>query len=712
MPNSKVAPAASTSNSDHLDVRAVFHILRERVWLVGLCIIAALSVTGAYLYRAPNIYAAKVVLKVEEEDKNVINIQEVQKENLQTQESLKTVEQTLKNRALLERVLDTNKLAKDTRFIGASRQKALSREELVTELARTIDVRLRRGTRLIDITAEHTDAGLAEQIANSLVREFLRQNSEQQSAVSYTANEFLSAEAQELRRKLEASENALQDYRQKKFSVSLEDRQTIVVQKLKDLSQKATEAKSQRLAQETAFQRMLQCSNDVAAMLAIPAIINDTAVMDLRSSITKAEAEFANLKQEYKWKHPKYIQAQSHLAELNRALQRAVLNVQHATRVAYDNIVSTERALEIAIREQEAVALDLNKQAIQYNVLTRDVESNRALYQSVLNRINETDLTKDLKSEKIRVVQAAAVPERPVKPQKMRIALLGLIAGIGGGILLALALHALDFSLNNVDQVEEYLKLPVLSAVPRFNTKAADVRLIQTDSLRSSEAESFRTLRTALSMLGRKEDRRTFLFTSALPAEGKTLCALNYAASLAQQGLRTLVIDGDLRCPTVERSLRDDKKRSHGVTDYLVGTLTFDSIVQSSEQENLFFIPAGTDAPNPAELLAKTGIAGLLEEALKQFDRVIVDSAPIHAVSDTLLMVGRVQSVCLVVRAHKTPKHTVLRAIQLLKQAEAPLVGVVLNRLARSRSYGYYYGSYYEYSYRARYGKKAAAAAA
>jgi capsular exopolysaccharide synthesis family protein len=710
MPNSKPSQPPPSS-FDQLDVRAVIQILRERAWLIGLCLLTAICATGAYLYRAPNVYASKVVLKVEEEDKNVINIQEVQKENLQTLESLKTVEQTLKNRALLERVLLTNQLAVNKKFIGSPKEPP-TREQLVTKLANMIDVRLRRGTRLIDITVEHTDPVLTEQIGNSLVREFLRQNSEQQSAVSHTANEFLSVEAQELRKKLETSENALQSYRQNVFSVSLEDRQNIVVQKLKDLSQNATEAKSQRIAQEAAYKRMLQCSNNVQALLGIPLVANDEAVMEIRSSITKAESDFGNLKQEYKSRHPKYIQAQSLLAELNRSLGKAVLNVLENARTAYDNLQTTERALEVAMREQETVALELSKQAIQYNVLLRDMESNRALFQSVLNRIKETDLTKDLKTEKIRVVQPAAIPERPIKPQKIRILLLGLVAGLGGGILLALLLNALDFSLNSVDQVEEYLKLPVLAAVPKFQTKAENMRLIQTDSLRSSEAESFRTLRTALSMLGRKEDRRTFLFTSALPAEGKTLCALNYAASLAQQGLRTLIIDGDLRCPTVERSLRDGKRGAQGVTDYIVGTATIDAIIQPSEQENLFFIPAGTDAPNPAELLAQNGVDGLIDQALTQFDRVIVDSAPIHAVSDTLLMLSRIQSVCLVVRAHKTPKHTVLRAIQMLKQADAPMVGVVLNRLARSRSYGYYYGSYYEYSYRARYGKKEAAATA
>lgn len=701
----------SSRPANQIDIRALLHIVRDRVWLIALCLVACLSATVAYVWRAPSVYAAKAILKVEEEDKLVLNIQQVQKENLQTQEALKTVEQTLKNRALLQRVLDVNRLATNPRFIGTGLKRAPTPEELLNRLADKIDVRLRRGTRLIDITVEHTDAVLTERIANSLVREFLNANSEQSSSVSGAANEFLANEVKDLREKLASSENALQDYRQNVFSVSLEERQNIVVQKLKDLSHKVTEADSQRLAQEAAFELIRRCNNDIASLLGIPAVANDPAVMEIRSSINRAEADFANLKQEYKSKHPKYIQAASQVQELNNSLRKAVLNVQETARTACESTVATQKALEAAMREQEAVALDLNQQAIQYNVLSREVDSNRALYLSVLNRMKETDVTKDITSEKIRVIQPAAVPERPIKPQKLRILLLGLMAGLGGGVLLALLLNAIDASLNTVDDVEAGLGLAVLAAVPRFAAKSSG-RMLQTDSLRSPEAESFRTLRTALSMLGRADERRTFLFTSALPGEGKTLCALNYAASLAQQGLRTLIIDGDLRCPMVENSLQPGKSHASGVTDYLVGTTDFESIVRPADQENLFYIPAGTDAPNPAELLAKTGLGSLIEEACGQFDRVIVDSAPVHAVSDTLLMVKDVHSVCVVVQAHKTPKHVIVRAIQMLKQANAPLAGVVFNRLVRSRSYGYYYGSYYEYSYQGRYGKRAAAAAA
>jgi capsular exopolysaccharide synthesis family protein len=209
-------------------------------------------------------------------------------------------------------------------------------------------------------------------------------------------------------------------------------------------------------------------------------------------------------------------------------------------------------------------------------------------------------------------------------------------------------------------------------------------------------------------MLGKAEDRRIFLMSSALPQEGKTFTSLNYAASLAQQGLRTVLIDCDLRKPSVQEYFGEDETDRVGVTDYLTGQKTLDQIIVPSKLDKLCYIPAGTTAPNPAELLAQGGFRGLVQDALKQFDRVVVDSAPVHAVSDTLLIVSHVQTVCLVTRAAKTPRKAVLRALQMLRGAGAPLAGVVFNQLPRQRGagYGYYYSSYYDYGYYGKYSKK------
>ena len=693
--------------SDRIDFRALFHLAREKAWLIALCLLLAGFATAAHLARSPKIYAAKVVLQVEQEEARIINIERVQQENLQSLESLKTVEQTLQTPAIMARVLDANKLAADPRFAPppAEGQTPPSREQLVNRLAGMVEVRLRKGTRLIDIKVEHTNPSLTELVANSIVREFLLLNQEHSASSSEVATEFLVKESRQLKSKVEASEKVLQAFKEQMQIPSLEERQNIVLEKLKELGAKVTEAKSQRIVQETAWKQVLTLSNDVNALLVIPAVANDQAVTEIRSNIAKQESDLANLRQRYKQLHPKFIQAQSQLAEWKSALDKAILSVPKRVRSAYESARAAEQALESALREQETVALELNKQSVRYNVLSRDVESDRALYQSVLNRIKETSVTKDLKPSKVRVIQQASVPEKPVKPQKVRVIAAGVMAGLVGSVLLVFLLNALDRSLKTVDQTEEYLALPVLSTIPKFGGNANDHRRqIISDAAQSPEAESFRTLRTALSMLGRKEDRRSFLFTSALPSEGKTFCSLNYALSLARQGMRTLVVDCDLRRPMVEKSICGDVPRAFGLTDFLTGQKSFDEVTHPAEAENLFFMPSGTNAPNPAELLARNGIDGVIDEALRHFDRVVVDSAPIHAVSDTLLILNRIQTLCLVIHARKTPKNSIRRAVQLLRQAGAPLAGVVMNLMPRSSHGYYYYDSYYDYAYRGKYG--------
>jgi succinoglycan biosynthesis transport protein ExoP len=687
-----------------LDFRTFYFLLRDRAWIIILCLLLGAIGTATYLIRTPRIFAAKSVLQVEQEEAKILNIEKVQQENLQSQEVLKTIEQTLQSRTMLQRVIESNQLEKNYKLAGSADGKALSREDLATKLSKMVDVRLRKGTRLIDVTVEHTDPALTALVANSLVHEFLRENYEHNSDSSQIANEFLTKEAAELKRKVEASENALQAYKEQTKSVSLDDKQNVLSEKLKELSAKVTEAKSQRIVQETAYKQVEALGTDLNGLMMLPAVANHPAITDIRANIAKKESDVANLKQRYKAMHPKMMQAESELAEWKNALQKAVLNVPQTIRSSFEGAKAAEAALEQALKEQEAAAIDLNKQTIRYNALARDVESDRALYQSVLNRIKETSLTKDMKPGKIRVIQQAEVPERSVKPQKIKVILAGLLAAFASSVFFILLLNALDTTLKTVDQAEDFIGLPVLSAVPKFAGPSGEQRrLIVEDDATSSEAESFRTLRTALSMLGRKEDRRVFLFTSAVPSEGKTFCSLNYSLCLAQQGLRTLVIDCDLRRPMVEKTLRGKAQRNLGVTDYLTGQKDFKDVVHSTAYENLFYLPAGTHSPNPAELLAATGIDGMIERALQEYDRVVIDSAPIHAVSDTLLILNKVQTACLVVRARKTPRGAVRRAAQILQEAGAPLSGIVLNLLPRGRLHGYYYNSYYEYTYRGNY---------
>jgi len=694
-----------TSPDYAAEFRRITHALLERKWIIILCFVVCLMAGGAYVFVAPVLYCSTATIQVEQPER-VLKLEEPDLNDLHALDFLQTVAQSLKSRTILERVLDTNHLDTDPRFVKLGR-KPLSRSDLIKSLDEMISVKLRRSTRLIDITVINRDPSLVAAIANSLVQQYINEGAERHVGSAIAANEFLNKEAKRLGGKLGESENALQAYKENSKSSSLDERQNTVVAGLKELSTTLNEAKSARIRAEVVYNQVLGLGTNVTALMTLAAVGTDPNVRGAQLNLAKAETDFAVLRQRYKDKHPKYNQAMSELVELRSDLQTAVLKTAGSLKANLEAARAAEDAVSTAVRGQEISALELNKLSIQYGVLGREVESDRALYESVLSRMKETAVTKELAPSVIRVIQTAYLPEKPFSPKVALILGLAGIAGLFFGTLCALGLQFVDNSVKTVDEAESRFHLPVLAAI----NKTKEVRrkknpLVVSESAYSAEAEAFRSLRTSLSMLGRVDDRRVFLFTSAVPQEGKTFCSVNYAASLAQVGLKTLLIDCDLRRPMVEFSLLGQDSTAFGVTDYLTGHQALADVMQPTRLENLFFISGGTTAPNPAEMIAQGGLTLLIEEALKEFDRIVIDSAPIHAVSDTLLMVKCAQTVCLVVRASVTSGRSVARCIQLLQAARAPLSGTILNQMPVHRGLGYDTSdNYYSYAYQGKYSK-------
>ncbi|HEY4283432.1 MAG TPA: polysaccharide biosynthesis tyrosine autokinase, partial [Chthoniobacterales bacterium] len=428
----------------------------------------------------------------------------------------------------------------------------------------------------------------------------------------------------------------------------------------------------------------------------------------------------------YKEKHPKMMAARAAESEAKDKLKRAVDAQPAILRNAIDQAKTTEANLESAIKDQHGAVVALNKAAIGYQELARQAETDRALYESVLRQIKAIDLTKDVKANAVSVAEQAVVPHMPVSPIPSKTITLGLLGGLAIGLGLVFGVDALDRSIKTVDQAEATLGLPVLAAVPETRTgdrrrepkvkdvvrDAAKYRMVE-QAPAGPIAESFRNLRAALSLLGPESERKTFLFTSALPNEGKSFTSVNYALALAQQGHKVLLVDGDLRRPSVHKVFRnvlDESDDAPGIVDYLIGAVVLENaarLVATFEPElmvtprlrggtqtktgELYVLAGGQRAPNPAELLSDDCFRTVTTEAAKMFDRIVVDSAPVLAVSDTLLMVPHVQTTCIVVRAAKTPRNAVNRALTLLGATHVRPAGVVLNRLPRRRGAGYYY---------------------
>jgi len=690
-------PAPATG----FDAKRLYHTLIERAWLVAICLVLAVLVTAGYIQRQPVLYAAAAVVQIEQEETRMVKVEKFQADDLRWMDALRTIEQTIKGRAVLERVAETLKLGQNPSFYAGPAEP--TKEQLASMLERMVKVTLRKGTRLIDVVAVHPNPDLAAKIANTVVTEYVTMGYEQNFAVSEEATSFLNKEGRRLKMSMDETENALQAFRDRTKSVSLEERNDIVTARLKELNGKLTEVNSMVLRLRAELAQVEKLGTNVEALLVLPAVTADSSVAQARGALTKLDSDFASLKGRYKFAHPKYIQMEKEMETWRMAVTNAVLKVPQSFRSAYESATASEKALQDELARQEETSRQLTKDLTEYQRLARDVEGHRSLYDAVQQRLKEAALTRELKPSKVQLNSRATPPVLPFSPDKKSLMIRGTIAGLFLGVLLALGLNALDSSLKTVDDAEEYLHLPVLSTVPKA-PKGASVLVVNNDA-QTPSAEAFRTLRTSVAMLGRSEERRTFLFTSALPQEGKTFCSLNFSLALAQQGLKTLVIDGDLRRPAIEKSLVPDGPRRAGVTDYLTGQKKFDELVQQHGHENFFYLAAGTPAPNPAELLGRSNFDALIEEALQKFDRVVVDSAPIHAVSDTLLMLHKVRTVCLVIRSGKTPRKAVGRAVELLYKAEAPLAGVILNRQARRRFTGGY-DPYYSYSYDGKYSEK------
>ena len=701
---------------------------------------------------------------------------------LASQEALRTIEQNLTNQTLLSRVVRSEGLAADggrallgqsvvidkksssaqrteTPQPGAKAQSASGgttftplEEGLGRAMADMVRPAIRRGTRLIDLYVTHPDPVMAQRLAEAVGREYIRNSIERRASLSEEALRYLLEEEERLKTNLQKSEAAVADYKAKNpDALQLGGgtaatgsqqgsgaggggpRGGLVEDKLQDLNNKLTAAKADRIRLEGELAQIQQSGDNIEALLEVPSISAAPMVTEARRTVRQIEASITTYALRYKDKHPRMIAAKASLADAKDKLRQAVLAQPAILRNAIEQSKATEVSLQRALQDQQGVAVALNRTAIGWQELARQAETDRALYESVIRQIKETSLTKDVKANAVSVIEHSPLPQSPVSPRPTRTIFLGLLGGLVVGLAFVFGADALDRSIKTVDQAENTLGLPVFAAVPETTDDGPVTRLkrrskkafgssnyrVVAETPESPAAEAFRNLRAALALLGPESERKVSLFTSAVPNEGKSFTSANYSLALAQQGYRVLLIDGDLRRPTMHKIFRfpsarrnSDEDGEPGVIDCLLGEANVGSAarqipageiqivdeniavtgnIHTATGGQLSVLAGGRRSPNPAEILAGPFFGRLIAEAAALFDRVVIDSAPILAVSDTLLMTPHVQTLCIVVRAAKTPRQAVRRATSLLAKSGIRPAGLVLNRLRRSGGVGYYY---------------------
>jgi len=555
-------------------------------------------------------------------------------------------------------------------------------------------------TRLVEIRYSSPNPQLAATVVNTLVQTFIEENIKSKFDSTMQASDWLSKQLFDLQVKVETSQEKILRYEKDNGMLGVDEKQNIITAKLDELNKELTSAESDRIQKQSQYQQTLSGNAEL-----LENADKDSLIGKLRSEEADLKMQYAHLASQFDESYPKVIELKGQLQQLEENIHAEVKKMGARAETQYQAALHHEKLLRVAFEAQKEEANKLNEKAVDYNILKRDYETNRKIYEELLEKLKQAGVSAGLKSSNIRIVDAARVPTSPTSPNIPRNIELSLLLGTLGGIGLAFVLEALDTTVRTPEQVEIVSALPSLGIIPLsvplsvngvrpFLTgrQTFGMELITYKRPQSQIAESFRSLRTSILLSGSFESRpKVLLITSALPKEGKSSTSVNLAIVLAQKGSRVLLVDGDMRRPTLHRVL--GVSRDVGLSSLLDGTAVEESaILPAPDFPNLFVLPAGLSPSNPAELLASELLSKLLKQWRSQYDYVIIDSPPALSVTDAVVISPEADAVVVVVRSGQTTKDAVRRTRDTLYQVNARIMGIVMNAVdLRSPDLYYYY---------------------
>jgi capsular exopolysaccharide synthesis family protein len=562
-------------------------------------------------------------------------------------------------------------------------------------------------TRIIEIRFANPDPQMAAKVVNTLVNVYVEQNFKTKFESAMQTSDWLSKQLSDLQLKVETSQEKLVQYQKEHGILGIDEKQNIVTAKLDELNRELTAAEGDRIQKESRYRLTLSGSPELIANIdnnaLLPALHKQEA--DLRTQIAQAQVQLGP-------SHPHIIELNSQLKQVQSSERQEVDKLAGRIRTEFEAASQREGMLRAALESQKQAANKLNESAIEYSLLKRDVETNRQLYEGLLQKLKEAGVSAGLKSSNIRVVDVARVPLAPARPDKRRNILLSLAMGLIGGVVLAFVLEAVDNTVRTPEQAQALSNLPALGVIPAGTnilqsrapkmlsarpSSQESVELVAYRRPKSDISESYRALRTAILLSASGAPPRVMLITSALPQEGKTTTSINTAVVLAQKGARVLLVDADLRRPSIHKVF--NIKPRVGLSTILTGSSRQESTISQVPQlPNLFLLPAGPPPPHPAELLGSNVMKSLIAQWREEFDHVIFDTPPALSVTDSILLSVDMDAVVLVIRSGNTTKAALRRTRELLAQVNARVLGLVVNAVDVDSSdyyHYYYYGSKY-----------------
>ena len=715
------AYGAALSGRRDRHLRDHIRTLHKHRWVVLGTFLTVLLSAAVYTFTVTPIYEASVQLLIEKESANIVNFKEAIEQEQSMDDYYQTQYRILQSRALARRTMHALGLWSHPQFTSAvaapppakrvaaapvtpvggpssgaepaelpPSDESTVQSDAIDRFLRSLSVSPVRNSRLVEIRFASPDAVLSASIANGLARAYIDQDLESKFQASKDASDWLGAQLAEQRQRVELSEQAVQRYREQTDAVSLEDTQNIVVQKLADLNAAVTRAKTERIQKEAAYDQIRQLQNDRIAIDTFPAIVSNPFIQQQKGELGELQRQQAQFSDNFGPNHPEMKKLELAIQSAEAKIQGEVAKVVQAVGNDYQQSLAQERGLMSALEQQKRDALSLNRKGIAYGALVRDATSNRQIFDSLLQRTNETRISGELKLSNIRVVDPAEIPTSPVSPDVRSNLILAFLGGATLALCLGFFLEYLDDRIHSPEELKQYLGLPFLGLVPVLTNPVSENPLL-VNSVATGFSESFRAVRTNLLFSSAEARGRSVMMTSTGPREGKTFVATNLAIALAQAGLRVLLVDADMRKPRVHTIF--NKPLEPGLSNVITGKTNVSGAVYTTAVPGLWVMPGGEQAPNPADLLGSKRFKDFMVSMAQRFDWVLLDTPPM-TVTDASVVAHLAAGVLFVVGADMTSRHAAGRAVEQLAYVRANVVGAVLNRVDLERN-SYHYSHYY-----------------
>lgn len=713
---------SQTSAEEVIDLRKYFNVINRAKWRILALAVLVSALTVFVVLNMQPVYSAKATLLIEAQQAKAVKIEEVYGINSGQQEYYLTQFEILKSRSIAETVIDKLQLAKHAEFIAkpglrdsiqqllpflatnreqvSPAQQALrDRERLVSAFVERLSIEPVRKTQLVNIVFEAHDPQLAADVANAIGTAYIDSQLAAKMGITQKANDWLGGRLGELRLQLDASEKALQEFRLREGLIDVAGVRSLGSQELERLGQEVTAMRSKK-AQIDGFVRAVRQfgANDMSRLESLPEITAHPGVQQVKAAVISAERKVSELSKVYGPKHPKLMSARSELSTVQQNLHEQIQKLINGISEEANTVSQNLTALEAEMQRSKGQYQDLSGKEAEYQRLSREVETNRQLFDTFMARQKETEVTGNFNSAVARFTDLAVAAVDPIKPNKKLIVVLAFVAAVGFGVIVAFVMESLNDTIKTTREVESVLQQRALGIVPKVVGKKSVTEKNRTffDSEARQFSESVRSIRTSLSLLGLDKPLQVLMVTSSIPEEGKSTVASNMAFAFKQLE-SVLLIDADMRKPTIAKRFGLPAFQP-GLANYLTGTEALDDCILTDEQSGIDILPAGSIPLNPLELLSGNALAELLTQLRGRYQKIIIDTPPVQAVSDALVVSTHTDVAVMVVRADQTRSGLIQLSLSKLVNAHARVVGVVLNDLDLKLAERYY-GSFGYYRY-------------